>query len=108
MNTLVINAGSTTLKFKLFDHEYNTLLGGLLENDQGEFVFKLDKDGERHKWEIGAEGFIKAPELVLKEIGNHAIDRIGFRIVHGGEKYTKPVQINDTILEDLEKLNDLA
>ena len=108
MNTLVINAGSTTLKFKLFDHEYNTLLGGLLENDQGEFVFKLDKDGERHKWEIGAEGFIKAPELVLKEIGNHAIDRIGFRIVHGGEKYTKPVQINDTVLEDLEKLNDLA
>lgn len=91
---LVINSGSTSLKYKLFNSEdLGEEKSGYIQNiGQGEV-----KD---HK---------EALELALKEIGD--LDRIkvvGHRVVHGGEEFVETTKINSEELKKLEKYNDLA
>jgi acetate kinase len=87
-NILVINCGSTSLKYKLFN--------GSNKEFQGE-TFSVDNNHEQ---------IIKK---VLREIGDVSkIKIVAHRIVHGGEDFVKPVIINEDKLSRLEELNDLA
>lgn len=112
MNILVINPGSTTVKFKLFknhnNHDYSEILSGLFENKQGRYVAELDKDGQSHEWEISQSDFNRSADLILKEVEHYDIAKIGFRIVHGGEVFQEPTLLTPESIKRLEEYNDLA
>ena len=88
---LVLNCGSQSIKWKLFD-------GSLKIKREGSVAILEKKDYE--KVLIGELGKIK------KYQGNVAI--VGHRIVHGGGKFKSPLVINGKNLNNLEKLNELA
>jgi acetate kinase len=85
---LVINSGSTTIKFKLFlkDKIYK----------EGVFVVKNDFD----------KVFKKIVKIIKNDIKN--IKAIGHRVVHGGDKYSEPILLNKKTIEDLSRYNYLA
>ncbi len=118
---IVLNAGSSSLKFTIYVAHGETprvLYDGQIEGIGTETRFKA-KDGagkvvEEKKWPPGApldhEGAIDAlfawGSGVLSS--SDSIVAIGHRVVHGGLTYTKPTVVNDHILDDLEKFVPLA
>jgi len=88
---LVLNCGSQSIKWKLFD-------GGLKIKREGSITILERKDYE--KVLISELGKIK------KDQGNIAI--VGHRVVHAGGKFRSPLTINSRNLKGLEKLNELA
>ncbi len=105
---LSVNAGSTSVKYKLFDAKLHEVLFGHIENIKGKFVSKLVKNEEKYVWEITESEFKKPHLLVAKEISGYELSKIGFRIVHGGEKFTEPTKLTNKVIDDLELLNDMA
>lgn len=91
---LVINSGSTSLKYKLF------YLEDLKEEKSG-YIQNIGQEKVKdHK---------EALEIALKEIGNlERIKAVGHRVVHGGEKFVDTTKINPENLKKLEKYNNLA
>ncbi len=119
MNILVINCGSSSLKFQLINStSENVLAKGICERIgiDGQFVYqpedgekiKATKDMPTHKQAI--KEVLDA--LVSKECGVIAsleeIGAVGHRVVHGGEKFTDSVIITDEIISNVEACNDLA
>jgi len=95
--TLIINAGSSSLRFELFDAELNSLAKGHWDA----------LDPEQKTTKTHAQAIAKAlksfsPQLLA------SIKKVGHRVVHGGEKYTKTTAINANVLADLKKLSKLA
>ncbi|MDC5818213.1 acetate/propionate family kinase [Vibrio europaeus] len=113
---LVINSGSSSLKFAVIDSKSgDAIVSGLGECfGMPEAVISWKYNGEK------TEEAIDAPD----NHHQHAINRIvalmdtlgftkdlvavGHRIVHGGEKFTSTVRINDEVLTEIENLSDLA
>lgn len=121
MNILVINCGSSSLKFQVIDTKAeNVLAKGLCERIgiDGAMTFEnLVKNTGKIKTDTEIENHDKAVSLVLKALTDpengviHSlseIDAVGHRIVHGGEKFTKPVLINDEVIEAIRSVSDLA
>ncbi|HLD03889.1 MAG TPA: acetate/propionate family kinase [Candidatus Dojkabacteria bacterium] len=112
MNILVINAGSTTIKFKLFENEADQLtpsISGIIDKKHYACTFKLHKAlDEDYEWEISEKEYNLAAELILKELKGIQINKVGFRIVHGGEKYIKSTLLTPEVIKDLQELNELA
>lgn len=87
-NILSINSGSTSFKYKLFDEKEKEIKQGNFEN-----VADLKTTIKK----------------ALKEIADFRnVIAVGHRVVHGGEKYNKPILINNEILKELEGFNELA
>lgn len=105
---LAVNAGSTSVKYKLFDSSLDEVLSGHIENDKGKFISKLKKYGQKYQWELAEDEYKQPDRIIAKEIEGFTIKRIGFRVVHGGEKYIKPTKLTPKVIDDLEELNDLA
>lgn len=111
MKILVINAGSSSLKFQLFDmNEKKVLVKGIcdrigIENSimeyqvPGKDKIKVNKEMKNHKDAIAL--VLKA--LVDKEHGviksTSEISGVGHRVLHGGEKFHDPVLINDKVMD---------
>ncbi len=107
MKILVLNCGSSSVKYKLIDTVGETVLaeGGVekINLPDGFLKFKTP-DGEKHIVELGNvdhKGAIAAVLDVLTK-GEYAvlssfeeIDAVGHRLVHGGEKFSKSVLITD-------------
>ena len=108
MAILVINAGSVTIKYKLFGDDFLCLISGVLDNKKGKYVSELTKSDTKYEWEISKDQFDNAPELILNECKDFKIEKIGFRIVHGGDKYTESIEITDDVISGLEKISALA
>ncbi|MFI3170880.1 MAG: acetate kinase [Eubacteriales bacterium] len=119
MNILVINCGSSSLKFQLIDAKSESVLAkGICERIgiDGQFVYqpegsekaKSQKDMPTHKQAIGfvLEALTNPETGVLKSL--EEIGAVGHRVVHGGEKFTSSVVINDEVIEKVESCNDLA
>ena len=120
MKVLVINCGSSSLKFQLIDSDDEKVLAkGLCERigiDKSSITYesaKCDKitkeiDMPTHKEAINA--VISA--LTDKEIGviNHMdeVKAVGHRVVHGGEYFSKSVIVDEDVLDKIEKCNYLA
>lgn len=117
---LVINAGSSSIKFSLFlvgsdglSPLWNGQIAGLpmsprfiVRNFSGEVV------GEK-QWPQGValdhDGAIAYLAGYLREhLGEHPVVAVGHRVVHGGTSYTAPVRVNAEIIDHLEKLVPLA
>ncbi len=121
MKVLVINCGSSSLKYQLVNPESGEVFAkGLCE--------RIGIDGSKMEYEVVAKDFEKklevsmpshkeALELVIshltdKEIGVIAsvneVDAIGHRVVHGGEEFAKSVLLDEDVLKAIEANNDLA
>lgn len=119
MKILVINCGSSSLKYQLIDMSNNGVLAqGLVERIGIDGILTQKVDGrEKYVVETDLKDHKIAIDLVLKTLVDEKqgviksmdeISAVGHRVVHGGEKYSKSVIVNDEVLENLEELIKLA
>lgn len=119
MKILVLNSGSSSLKYQLINMENEEVLakGNFERIGQDNSFLTHTVKNEKLKFEKPVKNHEEAIEFVLdcllsKEYGvisePSEIDAIGHRIVHGGEKFTKPVIITDEVLKGIEECVDLA
>lgn len=120
MKVLVINCGSSSLKYQLIDMVTEQALAkGLVERIgiEGSILTHKADGKDKHIIETPMKDHQVAIELVLgaltdKEHGvisdMSEISAVGHRVVHGGEKYAKSVLINDDVMVNLEKCAKLA
>ncbi len=119
MNVLVINCGSSSLKYQLIDSESEAVLAkGLCERIgiDGRLVYQktgLDKEIT----EAAMPTHKQAIQMVLEALVNpktgalgslSEIDAVGHRVVHGGEKFAASTLLTPEVLQTIEECNDLA
>jgi len=120
MKVLVFNCGSSSIKYKLFEMQTHEVLaqGGIEKIGlEGSFL-KLTMPDDRKvvinqsipEHQTGVELILKV--LTSKEYGCidslTAIDAVGHRVVHGGEKFNESVLITDEVIKKVEECVDLA
>lgn len=119
MKILVLNSGSSSLKYQLIEMETEQVLAkGNFERIGQSNSFLTHKVGDcKHKFERPVSNHEKAIKFVLTRLESKQygviksvdeIDAIGHRIVHGGEKYTEPTVITPEVLDGLKTIVDLA
>lgn len=119
MNVLVINCGSSSLKFQLINSESEQVLakglcerigidGSLTYQPEGGEKVKSDKAMPTHTEAIQfvIDALTDADTGVVKSLSE--IGAVGHRVVHGGEKFAKSVVITDEVKATIEECNDLA
>ncbi len=119
MNILVINCGSSSLKFQLIDSDTEQVLakglcerigldGSLTYQKAGGDKVKTDKPMPSHNEAIQyvIEALTDPETGVIDSLDE--IDAIGHRVVHGGENFSSSAIINDEVLKAIEECNDLA
>jgi acetate kinase len=128
MNVLVLNCGSSSLKFQVIDTDLDSiaqnadrrLVSGVIERIGSEATVRFQVEGRApvrraqplrdHRaalqallsWLVGAEA--RVPGLASMA----DVHAVGHRVVHGGEKLTRSVQIDDAVLNQIEECIDLA
>ena len=117
MKIMSVNAGSSSLKFSLFDMKDEQLIAsGYFERVgiEGSF-YTIKYNGEKIKEEIDMPNHTVAVEILLNRLLSlniieslDEIDGVGHRTVNGGERYSKSVLITDKVIEDLTELKELA
>ena len=120
MNILVINCGSSSLKYQLIDSDSEKVLAkGLCERIgiNGSAITHQPAGGEKVTTEVEMSNHTAAVKYVIeklvdKEVGVVSsldeIGAVGHRIVHGGEKFARSVVIDDEVIKAVEECNDLA
>ena len=119
MKILVLNSGSSSLKYQLIDMNNEQVLakGNFERIGQNNSFLTHKVGGEKHKFEKPVSNHEKAIKFVLKKLQSNVygvikspdeINAIGHRIVHGGEKFTKPVIITDEVMKGIEECIELA
>ena len=118
MNILVVNCGSSSLKFQLIDSETEQVsASGNCERIglDGKITYKAHGDKFVTETDLPEHGIAikKVLELLVdKERGViNSLDEIhavGHRMVHGGEKFSSSVVITEDVIKDIESCNDLA
>ncbi len=120
MKVLVLNCGSSSIKYKLYDMNENKELasGGIEKIGLPDSFLKFNTDNNEKKiikQEI--EEHTAGIELILKTLTDsqygavkslNEIDAVGHRIVHGGDKFKSSVIINQEVINNIEKCADLA
>lgn len=119
MKVLVINAGSSSIKYQLYEMPAAEVLAKGIVERIGEKVQALvhSYDGKTHKARVKAKNHQEAMVTILnilvsKEHGVigtiSEIGAVGHRVVHGGEEFTGSVVIDDKVIASIEKFADLA
>ena len=120
MNILVINCGSSSLKFQLIDSETEKCIAkGLCERIgiEGSQITYTPDGGEKEQTVTPMPDQTEAIRLVLEALTNEKtgvvksldeIGAVGHRIVHGGEKFAASTIITDEVMKAIEECNDLA
>ncbi len=120
MNILVINAGSSSLKYQLLNPETQQVLAkGLCERIgiDGKFTYKPEGKEAVKEADVAMPTHNEAIKAVLDALvdpGNGVIgsmkeiDAVGHRVVHGGEKFARSVLITDEVMAAIEECNPLA
>lgn len=119
MKVFVVNCGSSSLKYQLIDSETEEVIAkGLCERIgiDGKLTHK-PTGGETVERQLDMSDHQKAVSYVLEALTDEksgviselsAIDAVGHRIVHGGEKFAGSVVITDEVIAAIEECNDLA
>lgn len=119
MKILVLNSGSSSLKYQLIDMDTEKVLAkGNFERIGQYNSFLTHKVGDdKRSFEKPVSNHEKAITFVLRTLQNSVygvikspdeIDAIGHRIVHGGEKFTKPVIVTEEVIKGIEDCIELA
>lgn len=119
MNVLVINCGSSSLKYQLINSDSEEVLAkGLCERIgiDGRLVYQKEGCG-KEVTEAAMPTHKEAIQMVLDALTNDKtgaikslkeIDAVGHRVVHGGEKFASSVVIDEEVIKAVEECNDLA
>lgn len=120
MNILVINCGSSSLKFQLINSETEKVLAkGLCERigiDKS-CISYTPADGEKEEYLKDMPTHLQAIKFVIEALTNektgvikslNEVGAVGHRVVHGGEYFNKSVIIDDDVISKIEACNDLA
>ena len=114
---LVINGGSSSLKFALYSMpEEKELINGYIEKIGAPDCFwTLKINGEKIKHEAPLKNHLEAVETMMKELidnkiieSSDEIKGVGHRIAHGGEYYPASVLIDDEVIKHIEELTKLV
>ena len=119
MNVLVINCGSSSLKYQLIDSQTEAVLAkGLCERIGIDGRLVYEKAGcDKEVTEAAMPTHKQAIQLVLDALVNPttgaiadltAIDAVGHRVVHGGEKFATSTVLTEEVIAVIEECNDLA
>ena len=120
MKVLVINCGSSSLKYQLIDSDTQEVQAkGLCERIgiEGSAIVHQPGSAPKVKTEADMPDHTAAVRLVLEKLTDASvgvigsldeIDAVGHRIVHGGEKFAGSVVITDEVIKEIEKCSDLA
>ena len=119
MNVLVINCGSSSLKYQLIDSQTEAVLAkGLCERIGIDGRLVYEKTGcDKEITEAAMPTHKQAIQLVLEALVNPttgaiadltAIDAVGHRVVHGGEKFATSTILTEEVISVIEECNDLA
>lgn len=120
MNILVINCGSSSLKYQLIDSDTEKVLAkGLCERIgiDGSAITHQPAGGEKVTTEVDMPNHTAAVKYVIEKLVDpkvgvvsslDEIGAVGHRIVHGGEKFASSVVIDDEVMKAVEECNDLA
>ena len=117
MKIISINTGSSSLKFSLFNMENEEVIAsGLFERigiEGSKYTIKFQ--GEKVSQEIELNNHTDAVKVLLDKLIDldiiqslEEIDGVGHRLVHGKDKYSESVMINDEVVEDLDKFKAFA
>lgn len=119
MIVLVVNCGSSSIKYQLFDMPGQKVLskgiverigepGAVLQHQYEDKSHRLEGEIRNHEEGIALilETLISPDTGVIKDISE--IKAVGHRVVHGGEAFTGSVVINDEVIASIEKVADLA
>ncbi len=120
MKILILNCGSSSIKYQLFDMNKKSVLSkGIAEKVglKGSFISLEKENGEKVIFEGEIIDHLVGIEYILGIIisKKHGciknldeIDAVGHRVVNGGEKFSASVFINDEVQEEIEKFSELA
>ena len=120
MNILVINCGSSSLKFQLINSDTEAVLAkGLCERIgiEGSNLVYQPTGGEKEKIEAPMPTHTQAIQMVIDALINEKtgvissleeIGAVGHRVVHGGEKFASSTVITDEVIKAIEECSDLA
>jgi acetate kinase len=119
MKVLVLNCGSSSIKFQLIDMDKTTLLTkGIVEKIGLKSSFlKLEYNGDKKEIDVDVPEHTKGIEYILdilvsKEDGAlkslEEIDAVGHRVAHGGEKFSDSALVTEEVISEIEGVSDLA
>ena len=117
MKVLSVNAGSSTLKFRMYEMPAESvIMKGAFERiglEGSNYSIRIGE--EKVEKEVPIQNHGEAVQILLRELIDlniiqslDEIKAVGHRIVHGGSKYAKSVVINDEVLKEIESISDLA
>lgn len=117
MKLLSVNAGSSSLKFTMYEMPQETIITtGVFERigiDGGTYTIKIN--GEKVKKDVNIKDHEEAVKILVSELINHGvikdvneIEGVGHRTVHGADKYSDSIIINEEVIKDIESFIPLA
>lgn len=115
MNILTINAGSSSIKYKVFkidNHKPSAILAGLIEGigeKKGNWHHTHEsKTSTAHQFASHQQAFEALATKLEQSLKTFIIDAVGHRVVHGGSSYFNPTVITKAIVDDIIALTPLA
>ena len=119
MNILVLNCGSSSVKYKLIEIKANKVLaeGGVEKIGLPDAFIKFKFDGKKHQMDLDITDHTGAIKEILNNITSREygciksfdeIDAVGHRVVHGGEKFNKSVLITDEVIDMIKECYGIA
>ncbi|MEI3529576.1 MAG: acetate kinase [Bacilli bacterium] len=117
MKILSVNAGSSSLKFQMYEMpEEKVLISGYIEKiGMPDCFWTVKVNGEKIKNARPLNNHTEAVEVLIEELlKNHIVESleeikgVGHRVLHGGEKYSDSVIITDEVVEDIKALTKLG
>ncbi|MFP4362953.1 MAG: acetate kinase [Spirochaetia bacterium] len=120
MKILTLNCGSSSAKYQAYDWDsHEVLANGAVERigQEGSFIKHKAKGKEKVKIDHDCPTHQEAIQLIINTLVDdklgaltaiEEIKAVGHRVVHGGDKFTKSVIINDEVLEGFAELQDLS
>ena len=119
MKILVLNCGSSSIKYALYDMSNHSVLtsGGIEKIGMPDSFITIKLNGEKHKIEHPISEHTAGVEYIFEVLtqGDYAVlknlselDAVGHRMVHGGEKFNKSVLLTPEVMEEFAACNDLA
>ncbi len=117
MKVLCVNAGSSSLKFQLYDMpaEISIISGYVEKIGAKDSFYTIKHEGKKNEVKREIKDHAEAVKVMLEELLNYGVVKeleeirgVGHRVVHGGEKYAKSVVITDEAIKDIEKFTKFA
>jgi acetate kinase len=120
MVILTLNCGSSSAKYQVYDWDAKDILAvGVVERvtQGGSFISHKAKGREEYKAEHDCPTHTDAVDLIIKTLTDplqgvitdmKVIKAVGHRVVHGGDKFTKSVIVDDAVMATLEEVKDLG